>query len=532
MKKQILLFVLVSLIEIRFVNAQFCPPNPPWCTQGNNIGATEWLGGDNLSTIPLNIKNETSQPIHFYTNAGTGTFNNIKMSILSRTINGLERAGLAIHENAYAVPITFPRSILHLGEDYFTSGIAGWRTWMDVGTFSGLQTDFAFFGIMPFDGDTTYNQQDHNDAVIAWGDNLNGADGADNLRFIFSAPMTQSANDWQTQYSSLEVARFSPWGRMGIGNFTGNAWGGGSGVQPLRRLEIYDESLNMTLTPAPQLRLTFTPDANVNLGINTDFQTTALGNMLITPQNFGAVMNAGIGNFIASGVEPVRRMELLDEGQQLPQLRLTFLQDPNPALGQHADFQSTPRGNLTIVTENNGMIAYTGIGDFLLFGNEPKRRLDIYDQGERSPQLRLTYTADPIISNGIWTDFEALSTGDLIIHPSFQSGAGNPVNGRVGINTITPPANTLEINSNNAYVAGAIGFSGLRFTDMRSGSSSSGNSTTASAGKVLAVDGSGDVILVNDVGGGSEEKITLLENKIAQLTLRLDAIEKLLAMKN
>ncbi len=59
-----------------------------------------------------------------------------------------------------------------------------------------------------------------------------------------------------------------------------------------------------------------------------------------------------------------------------------------------------------------------------------------------------------------------------------------------------------------------------------------GNSTTESAGKVLAVNGSGDVILVDDVGDGNEEKIAILENKITQLILRLDAVEKLLAMKN
>lgn len=272
--------------------------NTPFTAQ-DYIGWRLGVLGTGFLTVPeLTIKNEDPMPISFYTNAGGGTFNNIKMSIMSRTINGLERAGVAIHEGGFSSQITLPRSILHLGEDYFTNGIAGWRTWMDIGTFSGLQTDFAFFGIMPFDGDTAYGQDDHNDAVIVWGDNVNPAnDGADNLRIIFSAPMRQTTGDWSTQYSSLEVARFDPLGRFGIGNFTANAWGGGSGIQPARRLEIYDESLNRTLTAAPQLRLTFSPAAAANLtttGIWTDFQTTHLGDLFINTQTATTLRNVGI----------------------------------------------------------------------------------------------------------------------------------------------------------------------------------------------------------------------------------------------
>ncbi len=143
MKKQTILIVIVIVCFTQVAISQV--------SNGTNTfgGSNEYVGWNTTPGSPdLNIKHELDQPIHFYTNAGAGTFNNRKMSIMRRTINGIERAGVGIHERG-TNPITLPRSILHLGNNYFTSGVAGWRTWMDIGTFTGLQTDFAFFGIIP-----------------------------------------------------------------------------------------------------------------------------------------------------------------------------------------------------------------------------------------------------------------------------------------------------------------------------------------------------------------------------------------------
>jgi len=83
--------------------------------------------------------------------------------------------------------------------------------------------------------------------------------------------------------------------------------------------------------------------------------------------------------------------------------------------------------------------------------------LDILFGGDA--QLRLSY--DP---NGINTDFQTISTGDLVIYPN-----NGGVNRYVGINTglsggAQPPANTLEIDANPAvyqdYTTGH-GLSGL-----------------------------------------------------------------------
>jgi len=122
-------------------------------------------------------------------------------------------------------------------------------------------------------------------------------------------------------------------------------------------------------------------------------------------------------------------------------------------------------------------------------GNYPNTSLD-------QPQLRLTYTQTGGLQPGIFTDFQTTSIGDLYIHP-YGLTESSPSNRYVGINVSTP-GNTLEINSNNTYSTSTIGYSGLRFTDMQSGSL-----VSPFNGKVLSVDGNGDVILVNDQGGSN-----------------------------
>ena len=123
------------------------------------------------------IKQQEDAPLWIFTK------NDPRMTFTTRLIDGSDRTGVGINE--YGVgPILNPRSILHLGVDYSSPGnFGGWRTWMNVGTFCGLQHDFAFFGIIPYKGDTTPDidppgpllidpaSAEKNDAVIAWGDN-------------------------------------------------------------------------------------------------------------------------------------------------------------------------------------------------------------------------------------------------------------------------------------------------------------------------------------------------------------------------
>lgn len=121
------------------------------------------------------------------------------------------------------------------------------------------------------------------------------------------------------------------------------------------------------------------------------------------------------------------------------------------------------------------------------------------------PQLRLTNTLATLgspTSTGIWTDFETTTAGHLVINPSHTG-----VNKNVGINTNPTPQNTLEINNNiisptTPATGGSTGASGLRFQKLTSSSTPLTTHPFATGNHaVLSVDASGDVVLVRDDGG-------------------------------
>ncbi|MFB0925259.1 MAG: hypothetical protein QMB65_08255, partial [Vicingaceae bacterium] len=132
-------------------------------------------------------------------------------------------------------PITATRSLLHLG--YNTGAVGGgtndgWRSWMDIGTFTGNGTDNIYVGLKQEVGGLPAT--DRADAVINWGDNdgTNPLNGPDNLRFIFTSTTTGVGNSPANGANGLEIARMLPtkattlpapnYGMMGIGNFPNN----------------------------------------------------------------------------------------------------------------------------------------------------------------------------------------------------------------------------------------------------------------------------------------------------------------------
>lgn len=155
-------------------------------SNGSNGGAvaTDYVGWDNTATaISLKIKTTLDQPITFHTNTVTNTsFGNTRMRIFSHSINAVDYTRVGINING-ASPVNNPRSILHLGMNYLPgSGAQGaWRAWMNVGTFCDVGSDFCYFGLAdnPTDTTVTLGSSDRTDAVIVWGDNLNGPEGTD-----------------------------------------------------------------------------------------------------------------------------------------------------------------------------------------------------------------------------------------------------------------------------------------------------------------------------------------------------------------
>lgn len=56
-------------------------------TGANNGLASDYVGWDINQTFPLTIQHENSQPINFYTDAGSGSLNNLRMFIEGRSGN-------------------------------------------------------------------------------------------------------------------------------------------------------------------------------------------------------------------------------------------------------------------------------------------------------------------------------------------------------------------------------------------------------------------------------------------------------------
>lgn len=171
-------------------------------------------------------------------------------------------------------------------------------------------------------------------------------------------------------------------------------------------------------------------------------------------------------------------------------------------------------GNFQIITPaQGGNLVYT----------EPVRRVEILDAdpatgnhpaggGGGAPQLRLTYAYNSNPSFGIWTEFQTTNNGDMFFNnfnPTFPAILQPRYFGFHKIN----PANTVEINSNlpsanaqNTLVpaswTGSTGASGLRFSDLNSGSTVVPLTPVVyDPTKVLTVDQNGDVILINNSGG-------------------------------
>lgn len=179
--------------------------------------------------------NQENANMIFSTNESTGNLTRERMRLThigaagvpATSPNNTTRLGISYNP---AVPLTQPRSLVHIGENVDQAGLGitdGARNWMDVGYLASFGSDNIYVGLKREENEDRY------DAVIAWGDNqtnLINSSGPDNLRFIFAnsqlalSPGTNEAksNDGQ------EIGRFTPacdgcpvnTGSLGIGNFS------------------------------------------------------------------------------------------------------------------------------------------------------------------------------------------------------------------------------------------------------------------------------------------------------------------------
>lgn len=139
------------------------------------------------------------------------------------------------------LPVNRPLSLLHLGYNAATTD--GWRSWMDIGTFTSSGSDHIYVGLKPENGTAS----DKYDAVLGWGDNqsnLPSNSGPDNLRMIFTSSTNSAAGGTApaTGTNGLEGMRMTPTTNVGIytgigGDPTSNQYYGAS-QNPTRTLEV------------------------------------------------------------------------------------------------------------------------------------------------------------------------------------------------------------------------------------------------------------------------------------------------------
>lgn len=199
--------------------------NSPFIVQtgGSTINGSTINGGERIRISAIGAPTDNPDPFNVQGN---------------ETRIGISHNSLSI--GTASTPITRIRSLLHLGYNIgeMAGNIAlndGWRSWMDVGTFTSVGREHMYFG---FKQEITGGvigvlpEDSHYEAIINWGDNEIAGVGErnTNLRFIYTTPQIGTVNTPQSQVDGLETMRIEPtvattlaapnFGMVGIGNFS------------------------------------------------------------------------------------------------------------------------------------------------------------------------------------------------------------------------------------------------------------------------------------------------------------------------
>lgn len=292
-----------------------------------------------------NIVIEASQRDMIF-NAGG---NNERMRILGQNHNlaGVSPWFATARAGNVGIETPHPLTLLHMGGEGAAG--AGWRPWMDIGTYYASRGGFdnMYIGLRNIAGD-------QNEAIINWGNNPSTAPfNADRLRFVFTAA---PGNGIASGVNGLEIARM--WanntgdGRMGIGDFFTSA------TDPQNTLEIMASPASPYWANAAGtsgLRMTFmssnnTPMANPGTGV---LSVDANGDVIY--------VNGGTGGYALCS-DPPTLTDLTDNGKMgLNDFNFYFEGQgaTNNKVGVGYSCASGMLGKLS-VTENSGL----GIGVF------------------------------------------------------------------------------------------------------------------------------------------------------------------------
>jgi hypothetical protein len=460
--------------------------NSPFAAQ-DYIGWKNGVIGLGILTLPeLTIKNEDPMPISFYTNAGAGTFNNMRMTILG---NG--RVGIGINnplwqlDVADEINISQPRNYYMIGgetvlhnagtENIFTGvncgkDILAGNASGNMNTFNGFSAgEFASGNDNVFIGDNTGRYSNGQSNIF-----IGTSAGIDNLGDYnsivgFTAGMYLTTGNENT-FMGLRAGECNTTGSYNT--FYGSRAGiGQNPATPIvgRNNSFFGYASGQAIKDGNENIFAGSHSGNSN---SSGSYNTFIGSNAGYYNDKGTY-NTYIGNNAGSPVN--------------------FNLHYASAIGTNA---TAVNDKVMILGDNDINV---GIGMSGVAGG-PLTKLQILSS-INVPQFRISYD----YGNNIHTNFQTTAGGDLFINP-FRNGA----NRFVGINTVSPQ-NTLEINSNATYVANQTGESGLRFTDLRLGSQED-----PSNGKVLSVDADGDVILVRDIVGVSVNSTCTTQDIVAR----------------
>lgn len=554
--------ILVGLLTSNTSYAQQVPTgNPPTPTLPNQA-ASAWYRGGNfpIGTSPLATNNlfgtQTSfnSPIYTITDGilreklngdfgGAATQYSINGYGPAQGVNtsgylllgpNTPTQGGGSTPNLYQTKGAF--SLLHLNgvQNSFGGGFTqefGYRPWMQTGiTYTG-NNDLMYSGIRALAPGA-----DQSEMLIAWSDNSTPGVGPDDFAFRFIGvgagnSISTNLND-ENDLDGRHIARFAPTGEFGLGSTFGN--NAGIGALYVRPASLLHMSLDGNRTVWGQISnegVGQTAADGLRWGLLGASNVTQNGNAFIynqedrhlifstnhaTPANlsttnermritsFGAPTNlpgAGYGSYTPPGSTTSPDVT-----------RVSISYDPaNPVTRPlsllHMGYNGVP---------NDGWRPWMDVGMFIAketdntyFGlkNEGVDRQDAVlnwgdNQAGAVDNFRFIFTSSvPAGGTGPATLLNGLEGARM--SPTSTTGiftgfGGDPT--AVGGNpysTGTNPGNTLEVNSwGLATIAG--GSSGLRFTDLRAGTSP----TTSNPGPgVLTVNANGDVIYVPDQGG-------------------------------
>ena len=459
MKKNQILLSLISIIDLGM--------NSAWgqsSSAGNSnipisTAPLDYLGWTFGVNQPLNIVNEDGSWIGFYTNAGSGSLNNMRMWIYDG--NGQANDGF-VGIGDFATAGATPQQLLHI-LDNSVSGRA-YAQW----TNSALSGHTALNGFLVGNNGVNAELIQQEDAPIFFYTN----DASNNIKERM---------------------------RIHYGN------GYEDGITP----NSFTTKVSISYAdPTATFPLIINPVSMLNLG--EDPTAGGVGAVGQRPwMDVGVFGARSTDDFYVGlkreGIDRDDAVLVWGDNYSNPSwrdyLRFIFATSPSKSSGEPSNPDGLEVGRFT-PDGHFGIGNFTPIGNGGGSGEEPARMLEVYDptlvnSQSANPQLRLTYdpsTSPNILTTGAWADFQEMSTGDLYIHP-----CSTGVNRFVGIN-VAAPSNTLEITSTNSVSPEPAG---LRFTNLTNAISTPVTNPDIQNG-VLSVDNDGDVIFVIDqnTGGG------------------------------